>query len=297
MLQVGGDGVALSSLAIAVYTFCVLVLRWSIPRYISKLVVLIIWIFITLIVVIPYFTHMKERFYGNVGYWCWIRAEFWVERLTTVFLWLWLSLFLMLILYTIMFVVMRGWFIVDNGVWYYRDYEPTYAAGQLVKETQQEKDSKAIANLLLLYPAVYLTYMVPVLTIRWVVFLGVEVHYRIILFVSTLFSLSGMFNTALFFLTQPYLIIGPAPATDIQIQSVKSLSSETFGSLPTRSPNACNCVPPAGTNTNTCASSRQVESNLGSHATYTSGERRYGGFRSVPDLAPVEEETYGRLPC
>jgi len=287
----------LSSLAIAVYTFCVLVLRWSIPRYISKLVVLIIWIFITLIVVIPYVPHMKEQFYGNAGYWCWIRAEFMVEQLTTVFMWLWLSLFLMLILYTIMFVVMRGWFIVDNGVWYYKNYEPTYAAGQLVKETQQEKDSKAIANLLLLYPAVYLTYMVPVLTIRWVVFLGVEVHYRIILFVSTLFSLSGMFNTALFFLTQPYLIIGPAPATDIQIQSVKSLSSETFGSLPTRSPNACNCVPPAGTNTNTRASSRRVESNLGSHETYTSGERRYGGSRSVPDLAPVEEETYGRLPC
>jgi vacuolar-type H+-ATPase subunit I/STV1 len=54
--------------AIAVYTFCVLVLRWSIPRYISKVVVLMVWIFITLVVIVPYVVHMKERFYGNVGY-------------------------------------------------------------------------------------------------------------------------------------------------------------------------------------------------------------------------------------
>jgi len=54
--------------AISVYTFCVLVFRWSIPRYISKLVVLMIWVFITLIIVIPYSIHMKEGYYGNVKY-------------------------------------------------------------------------------------------------------------------------------------------------------------------------------------------------------------------------------------
>jgi beta-lactamase regulating signal transducer with metallopeptidase domain len=54
--------------AIAVYTFCVLVLRWSIRKYISKLAVLTIWIVITLAVVIPYIVHKNERIYGNVGY-------------------------------------------------------------------------------------------------------------------------------------------------------------------------------------------------------------------------------------
>jgi len=46
----------------------VLVLRWTIPRYISKLVVLIIWIFIALVIVIPYIPVKKEKIYGNVGY-------------------------------------------------------------------------------------------------------------------------------------------------------------------------------------------------------------------------------------
>ena len=54
--------------AIAVYTLCVLVLRWSIPRYISKLVVLMIWIFIALAIGILLIVHKDQRLYGNVGY-------------------------------------------------------------------------------------------------------------------------------------------------------------------------------------------------------------------------------------
>ena len=54
--------------AIAVYTFWVLVLRRSVPRYVSKLAVLMIWILIALVIVIPYIVHMKEGIYGNVGY-------------------------------------------------------------------------------------------------------------------------------------------------------------------------------------------------------------------------------------
>ena len=57
----------------------------------------------------------------------------------------------MAILYSIMFFVMRGWFIIDNGVWYwYKDYIPRGDTGQLVEETQEEEESKAIANMLLL---------------------------------------------------------------------------------------------------------------------------------------------------
>ena len=57
--------------------------------------------------------------------------------------------FLMAILYFIMFVVMRGWFIIDNGVHWYKTYRRKYGTFQPVEETQDEKDSKAIANLML----------------------------------------------------------------------------------------------------------------------------------------------------
>jgi hypothetical protein len=82
---------------------------------------------------------------------CWVRLEFKVLQLVTEYIWLWVALTLMTILYTIMCIVMRGWFIVDNGVWYwYKNYRPRDDAGQPVEETQDEKESKVIANMLLL---------------------------------------------------------------------------------------------------------------------------------------------------
>ena len=55
----------------------------------------------------------------------------------------------MAVLYFTMFVVMRGWFIVDNGVYLYKTYRRRYGIIKPVEETQDEKYSKAIANLML----------------------------------------------------------------------------------------------------------------------------------------------------
>jgi len=55
----------------------------------------------------------------------------------------------MIALYTIMFAVMRGWFVVDNGIHWYKNYNPS-DKGQEEGETEEEKEMKAIANLMLL---------------------------------------------------------------------------------------------------------------------------------------------------
>ena len=80
-----------------------------------------------------------------------MRTAFKTEQLVTEYIWLWGSLILMGIFYTTMFAVMRGWFIVDNSTWHwYKNYGPRDDNGEPVEETEEEKDSKAIANLLLL---------------------------------------------------------------------------------------------------------------------------------------------------
>ena len=53
------------------------------------------------------------------------------------------------VLYTIMFAVMRGWFIIDNGIHWYKNYNPSDPGLEEI-ETEDEKEMKAIANLLLL---------------------------------------------------------------------------------------------------------------------------------------------------
>jgi uncharacterized membrane protein len=80
---------------------------------------------------------------------CFVRQGFKAEQLVTEYLWVWGAAFLMAILYFTMFVVMRGWFIVDNGVYWYKTYRQRYGTVKPVEETQDEKDSKAIANLML----------------------------------------------------------------------------------------------------------------------------------------------------
>jgi hypothetical protein len=237
----------------------------------------------------------------------------------------------MAILYTIMFAVMRGWFIVENGVWYwYKNYLPTYGARQPVEETQVEKDSKAMANLLLLYPLIYFICIFPQTVARQLYFDGHNVKYQGTCFANTLFCLSGTFNTILFFFTRPDLVVGsadspsPAPPVDIPNQAVHDgeLTTQTprsrkFGCLPSRSPISSDYIPSnpeadyngkfdpfnsipldETANSNIHALPRRMESDSDSNATHLSGERTCGDFKWKRVLAaPVEEESYGHLPA
>ena len=110
---------------------------------------------------------------------------------------------------------------------------------------------------MLRYPVVYLTSIGPYSIVRWLFFSGIKVKYQITLLFSTFFSLSGFFNTVLFFLTRPNLVTGHedtpplAPGIDIQTQHFcdkkpTSFSAQKFGSLPTRTPAASNYASPEG---------------------------------------------------
>jgi len=205
---VGSTGMAMMSLAIAVHTFCVLVLRWRAPKYISKLVVAAIWAFTALVVGIPYHSHRKERYFGEAGYWCFIRRGFKKEQLISEYIWVWMAALLMAILYLIMFFVLRGWFIVDNGVYWHKNYRPRHGDVKPEEETQDERDSKAIAYMMLYYPAVYIVCISPTSVSRWLYFTGSTVPHESTLFGSTLFSFCGLFDAILFFSTRPDLVFG-----------------------------------------------------------------------------------------
>jgi hypothetical protein len=55
----------------------------------------------------------------------------------------------MIVLYTIMFLVIRGWFIIDNGIHWHKNYNAN-GSNDAEPETDEEKQTKAIANLMLL---------------------------------------------------------------------------------------------------------------------------------------------------
>ena len=112
------------------------------------------------------------------------------------------------------------------------------------------------------YPLVYIICILPNSLSRWLFFSGFNVPYQFSLFANTLFSLSGLFNAILFFLTRPDLVVGPSNTSlpnqatnDPRIQSpqhyrsyeteLTSYGSQKFGSLPTRnSPGASDYAAP-----------------------------------------------------
>jgi hypothetical protein len=78
---------------------------------------------------------------------CWIIPKFKAEAIVTEYLWVWFAGFSMLVLYTIMFLVMRGWFIIDNGIHWHESYE--HGPVVVAPETADDKEAKAIAKMML----------------------------------------------------------------------------------------------------------------------------------------------------
>ncbi|KAG8982822.1 hypothetical protein FRB90_006525, partial [Tulasnella sp. 427] len=74
--QFGDVGVALSTLAIAVYTFMVLFLRWRVSdsAWLHLGIIALIWLFLVLIIAIPWAT--KTDYYFQTTYWCWINRRY-----------------------------------------------------------------------------------------------------------------------------------------------------------------------------------------------------------------------------
>lgn len=87
---------------------------------------------------------------------CWIKEEFLAQRLALEYLWMWLAAFLMLVLYGILALVMRGVFTIRKEEEYsdVEDVRSVHLESPMTEEERQQ--SKAIANLMLLYAPISL---------------------------------------------------------------------------------------------------------------------------------------------
>ncbi|KAF9050156.1 hypothetical protein BJ165DRAFT_1525431 [Panaeolus papilionaceus] len=208
--QIGIVGVSLTSLMIGIHTFVVLVLRWRVSRLASALMVFMIWACVGIIIGVPNIVHRNEMYYGRAGYWCWIQEDFPTERIVAEYLWVWISGFSMILLYGAMFLVVRKWFIIDNGIHWHKSYN----APVKVPERGTEEDRKTkIANSLLYYPLVYIICVIPNSACRWATFQGANVPYQLTLAANSIYNLSGTINLLLFLVTRPQLVVGPAKPT------------------------------------------------------------------------------------
>ncbi|KAF9526924.1 hypothetical protein CPB83DRAFT_908130 [Crepidotus variabilis] len=309
--QVGIVGVSLTSLVIALHTFAVLVLRWMPPRHASKLAVLLIWVCTGLIIGIPNAVHRNEYYYGPNGYWCWIRPNWTAELIVTEYLWVWLAAVAMLLIYTVMYCVMRGWFDIGRSA----DLPMTSGNAPTVEDIEEARQTKAIAKMMLYFPAVYIVTVLPNSISRWLYFSGTPPPAKFALFANTVFALSGLANFILFLTTRPTMVVGekvvvvsepPDSPRSPSISKRTYSESSSLGQLPDRKLKNQNQYALQDISRDTTIASRLLSDNdieqspmsltpsLPSTGYLTANREHHGRSRKI--VPEAEDEDEGRLP-
>ncbi|KAI6033298.1 hypothetical protein EDC04DRAFT_2213696 [Pisolithus marmoratus] len=195
--QVGDVGVALSTMAITLYTLQVFVLKWKAPPKLPLLILAIIWLDILVLVVVP--NVAQHDIYGPTGHWCWI-DESTMERIGLDYIWMWLAAALNVISYLFLAFVIKRLALVDGNTSHWR--------GQEKKRTLHGTGTSAesVATQLFYYPLVYIIVVLPISAARFSQFRGHRVPFAVTAFADTLFASSGLFNMILYAVTRPILM-------------------------------------------------------------------------------------------
>ncbi|CUA76072.1 hypothetical protein RSOLAG22IIIB_02079 [Rhizoctonia solani] len=245
----GETGVAMSTLAISIHTFVVIFFSWHPPSgaagaRIWGSTIAFIWIYLSLCVSVGFAINEKkiratsadvalEEFYAPTPFYCWIGQGYLVERIVFEYFWIWTAALSSIILYSILFLRMRGYISVDPREWTHIRFHwrrtsssdmsfvngPNGArlqamatpSGRLVIK-QETKD----ALKMLYYPAAYTALTLPLSIARWSTFnpsyppnLGrtpAETPFLATAIVVSIFGLSGVVNVLLFVSTRPNVL-------------------------------------------------------------------------------------------
>ncbi|KIM80581.1 hypothetical protein PILCRDRAFT_526797 [Piloderma croceum F 1598] len=243
--QIGETGSALATLAIAIYTFVVVL--WGParhPYFVAYTVVGLNWLFITLFVAIsvPIHTHGSDYYEQLDGFWCWIGNQYTAERYAGEYIWMWVTMFLSFLAYTPLFFWARGNLTVSPTHWWkFEIHTDKNAVRDLDPDGRKRRAIGMIA-----YPLVFAIITLPTSVVRWVSDFGKKTSHNLTsatFAVEFLFSLSGAFNVALFLATRSDLLLprnmsskrnktGMAPAiasseSDTEVNDLVSSKSDT----------------------------------------------------------------------
>jgi len=197
-------GVAIWALVIAFHTFLLLFFGVTIPKW-AVLTALVgaNGIIILLVCLGPTVLDSKTRgpFYGISGYWCWIADEYETERITMDYMIMFLSAVLSFVLYTLVFLRMRGNIVVNGLYIRFRLAKNKNWRGRLFAQSYALK----IARQMLLYPVAYTVVILPIAVARFCEWSGRRVPFTVTIFSDTVFLLSGVVNVLLFCATRRIL--------------------------------------------------------------------------------------------
>ncbi|KAG8984525.1 hypothetical protein FRB94_006665 [Tulasnella sp. JGI-2019a] len=213
--HVGNVGVALTTLAIGVTSFAVVVLRWknSASRTIPILIHTGIIVLLILFTVIP--AQTRPEFYAPTGYWCWISPQYRAEQIALEYGWFWLASLINFLLYVLIFLTLRGNLQVDFGsvavdgwgrgpmrvhwVWKRNRQQGSASVGTSEERTRLMRTARR----LLAYPIAYIITILPMSIVRWIQF--TQPHRNIpssaVALAAIIYTSSGFINVCLYVIT------------------------------------------------------------------------------------------------
>jgi len=235
MLEVFGATKGPSTLAITVYTFCVIFFRWTPSR--SKLVPICVvsmtWLYTTCFVAIGLTMHKgkggKDSFYIPTPYWCWVYDSTPV-RVFSDYLWYNFTALGSIILYIPLFFTIRGHIDVlpDGGKWYH--YKVTFIRRPNAERRETDfvvcpgnpspsDKCRSAAIKMLWYPAVQILVALSADISRWKFIQNIDpnlplkdVPFTSIAVPRIIFGMCGVVDVVLFALTRPSILLFGEPA-------------------------------------------------------------------------------------
>ncbi|KAF8915566.1 hypothetical protein CPB85DRAFT_413173 [Mucidula mucida] len=219
--QLGETGVAITTMAIAVYTF--VLLRWNLPDkvnhghgiFVSVFVVTAIWLFILVMVIAGNVINGSELYQQPTPYWCWIGGQYQGMRIAGEYAWFWITLGVSLILYVTLFLWSMGNVNFSATSW--------WKMAVLRRPNNTEDFAKRGKPWdMLAYPIVYSILILPLSIVRWITFnsdsaLSGASTSAVTMVVLSIYGLSGFFSVLLLLLTRPdTLLFGRAVPTPVR---------------------------------------------------------------------------------
>jgi len=186
-------GIALWTLVIATRTFSVLFLRLDTKHYEKWIVLIAQWSLIgTIVIGGPAAARTDEHgpYYGIVGDWCWIAANYTVERIVLDYMVAFISAILAFILYSLVFLKLRG--IVR------RRASSTITTPADKERTLNENYEHRLARQMLLFPIAYTIMIVPLTLCRFIAWAGHDVSFGFSVFSDFTYLLGGLVHVIIF---------------------------------------------------------------------------------------------------
>jgi len=154
----------------------------------------------------------RGPYYGIAGYWCWISPAYPTERLTTEYLFMFISAGLSLILYLLVFFRLRGNITISAAYKVHFHQRPQTRFSRTIDgayimtdDRHVESDLMVVARGMLRHPIAYIILVLPLAATRFSAFSGTSVPFPVIVLSASVFVLTGFINAVLFCTTRNVL--------------------------------------------------------------------------------------------